>query len=695
MNYEKTLNKLAQDIVNYDFTVREDKMTADKEEDFEVVKNDLEKHIDGLIREFEHELVYTQPDVLQDWSDFYTCKSPVQILNDLREFKKSQPEKEVTKTEPDLSERGQKLKEIKLMDKACRSLNDEDYTMEWLYGGVPDGATEEDYEWFVDEEGEFDRAQDLFIKLMRAAAKDDSGLYECDEEAYKYAKKFVPDLKNWTLNGYTQEEIKYESKELKKEEKGLYGHCYDTSDREELKEIALNGIYVANDDISIIAEVNERLNWTDEYKEELKEFSKAPYDYVANNYYNMPLELLREIALDAVYIANDDEAIQKEIDDRKIEESVDEEIEQAKEDSKEKGLYTESKTLEDIQMDIYEAIQLGRKMDNQTQEENIVETIKNFSEEYPEINKSQLVAYITKKAEEIYAGEYDDVPTQDYKDLDAELDRLIAADATDKELNDFLEEASYNEVITNKEYEALVNKAQDVRKIDVKEEDCTQAGAIAGPTAVFGVKDKKEEVEEKDLSKDLLGNEAEKRQNDADEALEKYLNFAREIKEGDNDTITLDSAKQLLRDAYIKAKCYYSFEPEEIDRRLAKDYPDLFGNEIKTESEGDKKVNKEVDINGYRGTLYSQDEIDCFDAIARTIKGLEKNVTNWNVSFFPSPKAYVDFTTDDGEGTFEVIFSTDTFGTVEKVETRYSNQNITYDFIKLAEELYNLKKFNG
>ena len=30
MNYEKTLNKLAQDIVNYDFTVREDKMTADK-----------------------------------------------------------------------------------------------------------------------------------------------------------------------------------------------------------------------------------------------------------------------------------------------------------------------------------------------------------------------------------------------------------------------------------------------------------------------------------------------------------------------------------------------------------------------------------------------------------------------------------------------------------------------------------------
>lgn len=86
-----------------------------------------------------------------------------------------------------------------------------------------------------------------------------------------------------------------------------------------------------------------------------------------------------------------------------------------------------------------------------------------------------------------------------------------------------------------------------------------------------------ESIEEKDLSKDLFGSEAEKRQSEADRALEKYLDLAREIKAGNNDTITLDSAKQLLKNAYIKAKSYYSFEPEEIDRRIAKDIPDLFG----------------------------------------------------------------------------------------------------------------------
>ena len=157
--------------------------------------------------------------------------------------------------------------------------------------------------------------------------------------------------------------------------------------------------------------INDRL--VDLEKEEchdyLVKFSEAPYDFVANNYTNIPLELLREIALNAVYVANNDEAIEKEIKDRIV--------------------------------------------------------------------------------------EYDET----YK------------------------------------------------------------------------------TSEKDLSKDLFGSEAEKRQSEADRALEKYLDLAREIKAGNNDTITLDSAKQLLKNAYIKAKGYYSFEPEEIDRRIAKDIPDLFG----------------------------------------------------------------------------------------------------------------------
>lgn len=90
-------------------------------------------------------------------------------------------------------------------------------------------------------------------------------------------------------------------------------------------------------------------------------------------------------------------------------------------------------------------------------------------------------------------------------------------------------------------------------------------------------KDDFEESEEHDLSKDLLGDEANKRKSEDQKSLEAYLCLANEIKDGKNDIITLDSAKELVKNAYIKAKGYYSFEPEEIDKRIAKDIPELFG----------------------------------------------------------------------------------------------------------------------
>ena len=89
---------------------------------------------------------------------------------------------------------------------------------------------------------------------------------------------------------------------------------------------------------------------------------------------------------------------------------------------------------------------------------------------------------------------------------------------------------------------------------------------------------------EHDLSKDILGDEANKRMSRDQEAYEKYLQLARDIKDGKNETITLDSAKHLLKNAYIKANCLLSFEPEEIDKRIAKEIPDLFGEEL-TEAE--------------------------------------------------------------------------------------------------------------
>ena len=229
------------------------------------------------------------------------------------------------------------------------------------------------------------------------------------ENAEIYSTKEEADKDYFNRCGITLEESA--EQDLNNKSTNLYDRCYHINNREELKEIALNAIYVANNDQKIIDELNDRL--VDLEKEEchdyLVKFSEAPYDFVANNYTNIPLELLREIALNAVYVANNDEAIEKEIKDRIV--------------------------------------------------------------------------------------EYDET----YK------------------------------------------------------------------------------TSEKDLSKDLFGSEAEKRQSEADRALEKYLDLAREIKAGNNDTITLDSAKQLLKNAYIKAKGYYSFEPEEIDRRIAKDIPDLFG----------------------------------------------------------------------------------------------------------------------
>lgn len=58
--------------------------------------------------------------------------------------------------------------------------------------------------------------------------------------------------------------------------------------------------------------------------------------------------------------------------------------------------------MKDIQMVIYEMIQLGKRLDNQDKETNIKETFYAIKEEYPDINEKEIKAYITKKVEEIY-----------------------------------------------------------------------------------------------------------------------------------------------------------------------------------------------------------------------------------------------------------------------------------------------------
>ena len=148
-----------------------------------------------------------------------------------------------------------------------------------------------------------------------------------------YVKSVKRDMQNILddfIDNYEEafnEESLDESKTIKKE--GLYDECYQTSDRTTLKEIALNAIYVADNDSLIIKELKSRLSDDEkkEWKIELNNFIAKPYDYIANNYFRMPLELLREIALDAVYVANDDATIREEIKERGvITEEVEEEI---------------------------------------------------------------------------------------------------------------------------------------------------------------------------------------------------------------------------------------------------------------------------------------------------------------------------------------------------------------------------------
>ena len=91
----------------------------------------------------------------------------------------------------DVAERSRKLK---LMDIACRSINDEDIIDIWLYDGCPDESTQEDYDEIAEDIDEYNRMEALFKGLMKHAVAD--GLYDCPEEAYEFAKQYQPDLKN-------------------------------------------------------------------------------------------------------------------------------------------------------------------------------------------------------------------------------------------------------------------------------------------------------------------------------------------------------------------------------------------------------------------------------------------------------------------------------------------------------------------
>lgn len=60
--------------------------------------------------------------------------------------------------------------------------------------------------------------------------------------------------------------------------------------------------------------------------------------------------------------------------------------------------------------------------------------------------------------------------TMNFDELNNILQKMIDRNATDEELNEFIETVAYNEIISNDEYTKLLSKAQDTRKIEIKEE---------------------------------------------------------------------------------------------------------------------------------------------------------------------------------------------------------------------------------
>ena len=60
--------------------------------------------------------------------------------------------------------------------------------------------------------------------------------------------------------------------------------------------------------------------------------------------------------------------------------------------------------------------------------------------------------------------------TMNFDELNNTLQKMIDRNATDEELNEFIETVADNEIISNDEYAKLLSKAQDTRKIESKEE---------------------------------------------------------------------------------------------------------------------------------------------------------------------------------------------------------------------------------
>ena len=113
-----------------------------------------------------------------------------------------------------------KVKNLKLINQAAHSFNDEDLIDVWLTNGVPDGATEEDFEEIVNDTDstygtDYSSMIKLFTNLVKKAVEDKDSEYtffECPEEAFNFVKNSI----NNNVTNVTRKELIGEGEELDK-----------------------------------------------------------------------------------------------------------------------------------------------------------------------------------------------------------------------------------------------------------------------------------------------------------------------------------------------------------------------------------------------------------------------------------------------------------------------------------------------
>ena len=121
------------------------------------------------------------------------------IIKDGEEFNTeddSGESEENTVTEADESPNNsleERIVNLKMMDNVARKVNDEELFYDyWLAFGVPDGASEEDYEDIAKED--YENIEKVFKKLMTMAKEN--GLYDATEEELEFARKYEPEIEN-------------------------------------------------------------------------------------------------------------------------------------------------------------------------------------------------------------------------------------------------------------------------------------------------------------------------------------------------------------------------------------------------------------------------------------------------------------------------------------------------------------------